>query len=467
MNPSSPSPIPLVGKAQSGLPELLLLAHAWLILAVSPRKGAESIPIVLFQVGCACAALFTLLRAHRTDAAPVSISGWQPRAGMALFLSSLLFFIFGNTGYGEHRFELIPFRLLCVPFLGFYLLAHEPPKGSILRPLYGARRSIFWMLVGAAGALRIAAMYISPSPEIDVFWFTNQGAEGLLQGINPYSREFHVIDPQSRYLYAYLPGQFLLDVPSVALLGNMRWGQILAEGVAALLFYRLVRGTSLRVDDARRHSAELLTLLLLYFPQTLRMQEQSWVEFKQVFAMTLFVYLLSRRPSGAAAWGALGFLFVLKPTTWASGPFLLRLRSFGLRPALVVGAVMLAVVAPFLLWDAPALYDDVIRYQASFGLSRSTSILWAITLITGWNVEPLNLWVALVGGATFLTLLWQRRPGLVSFLLASAILGMVPVLMRQAFLNYYYYLDALLLLALAWVVRQQHDRDEGLAEVRL
>jgi hypothetical protein len=306
-------------------------------------------------------------------------------------------------------------------------------------------------------------LFVSPDPFIDVFWFTNQGAEGILQGIDPYDRAYHVIDPHSEFLYAYLPGQFLFDVPARALLGDMRWGQIGLELAAAVLIYRLVMGEG--GSSLRQHSAELMALLLLYFPQVLRMQEQSWVEFKQVFATVLFTWLLVRWPSRPYAWMALGLLFSLKQTTWAAAPFLIRIRRFGVRPALVTGAVMASIIVPFILWNPYAFYDDIVLYHVGLPLPHSTSLSWAWTLATGH--EPSMVWVALAGAGLFAWLWWTGRRTLLSFLMAAAALGMLPVLMRQAFLNYYYAIDGILLSALAWTLRRHHDREERLAEVAL
>lgn len=441
----------------------LLWSHVLMLMAVSPRKGGNDLGIVLFQSGFASLSLIMLLRACYDREQPFLVSQWQPRIGMALVWSGFLFFLFGNTGYGVNRELVMPWRLACLPLLAVYFLPHDPPVKSLIRFVYRWRRGVFAVLCVAAVVLRIVAMFVSPNPEIDVFWFTNQGAASILDGINPYDRSYTVIDPKSEFLYAYLPGQFLIDTPAVVLLGNMRWGQILLELLAAVLTYRLVMGKG--SGSRRQHSAELATLLLLYFPQVLRMQEQSWVEFKQVFGMALFVYLLTRWPERARPWLALGFLFSLKQTTWAAWPFLQRLKPFGIRPALITGAVMAILIVPFILWNPYAFYDDIVLYHVGLGIPGSTSLSRAYVLATG--TEPPLWWVAVAGGAVLLYLWRFGEKSLLGFLLAASALGMLPVLLRQAFLNYYYYIDATLLIALAWMLRRQHDRDEGIAEVAL
>jgi len=460
--PSSPNPIEPISEPRwlPGLPGLLLWSHVLLLLGASPRKGADDLSIVALQAGCMAIALILLLLAVSRPQVQIDIGKWQPRIGMVLVWSGLLFFLFGNTGYGEHRLALMPIRLLCLPILGVYLLAHDPPKHSLLRPIYVHRRSIFWLLCGMALTLRIAVLYISPEPGIDVYYFTNQGAAGILEGINPYDRGFHVIDPHSEYLYAYLPGQFLFDTLSAGLLGDIRYGQIALELLAAGLLYQVVQvrgGTSLR-----QHSAELVALLVLYFPQVLRMQEQCWVEFKQVFAIALFTYLMSRGPTKAWPWVSLGLLFALKQTTWAAVPFLGKLRGFGIRQGTLILLVMMVLILPFLLWNPYAFYDDIVLYHLGLKLPRSTSLSRLYVLLL--DVEPPLWWVA-VAGLIAAAYLWKAgQRGVLGFLLAGAVLSMLPVLLRQSFLNYYYYVDGMLLAALAWFLKCRHDAVEDLQE---
>jgi len=418
---------------------------------------------VLFQAGFATLALVSLLLAVRNRRADFDPLSWQPRIGQVLVWSGFLFFLFGNTGYGEHREALLPLRLLTIPFLAVYFLAHEAPSGTLIAPVYRARRVVFHVLIVVAIAFRVAVPYVSPDPRIDVYWFTNQGAAGILEGVNPYDRAFHIIDPKSETLYAYLPGQFLFDSPAVALFGDMRWGQMILELAAAWMMYAIVMGESRR--DERRHSAELVALLLLFFPQVLRMQEQSWVEFKQVFALTLFVWLLSRAPRSWKPWPALGLLFSLKQTTWAAWPFLVFLKPFSVKRAFLVAGTMAIIILPFLLWNPYAFFDDIVLYHVGLELPGSTSISQLFVLM---GKSPPSLGVLAVLGLGALGYLWFfSTRNLIGFLLASTALGMVPVLMRQAFLNYYYYLDGGVLLTMAWLLRREHDRMEGRAEVDL
>lgn len=453
----------------------LLLAHLFLVLANAARKGSESLEVALWQVIPATLGFVMLLLAHRSPASPLKLQRFQSRLGGVLLVSAMLFTLFGNLIYGSDPWQLMPYRLLCIPLLASYLLPAEPEAGSRLTFLYGpARRGIFVAALLLAVGLRMAGLKMSPSPLIDVWWFTNQGATGILDGINPYDRSYHVIDPRSETLYAYLPGQFLFDLPAARLLGDMRWGQVLIELLTALLLYQIVTFQERKKAQAttsisermgafttatqeppeevapgaslsRRLAGESLALLLLYFPQSLCSQEQAWVEFKQVFAVTLVAWLWQRRPDWT--YFAIGLLFSLKQTTWPAGAFLGSVGGFQ-RPALIrILLVMTSIIGPFIVWNPLAFYQDIVAYHVGLPLPHSPSISWTWQLVTG---RPLSMGVLAVTGLVLLGWLWwTSRPGMLSFLVASAALSLLPVLMRQAYINYYYYVDGMVLAALA------------------
>lgn len=472
----------------------LLWSQLLLVLAHGPRKGAESLEVVLWQVVPATGALVALLLAHRASNARPDWQWLQPRLGGVLLVSGLFFGLFGNLAYGVDPWLLLPWRLLSVPLLAFYLLPPSPERGSRLPWLYGpARRGIFVALVGLAIGLRVAALQMSPAPLIDVWYFTNLGAEGILSGINPYDRAYPVVDPRSETLYAYLPGQFVFDLPSRVLLGDMRAGQVLLELASAAMLFALVRGgkrvstKATRAGEAeglaenaptdtperaanpsekgRRLAAESVALLLLYFPQSLFSQEQAWVEFKQVFAITLFAWLSVQHQEGwrsKAPW-ALGLLFSLKQTAWPAAAFLLRLPRPHLSRWIKLTSTMGLLILPFVLWSPTAFYQDIVAYHVGLPLPHSPSLTWTLFLLTGWTLPLVGL--GLVGASVWGLLLWDQRqrleqmssqsPGerLLSFVMASAVLSAVPVLMRQAYINYYYYIVGLVLVGLALSLR--------------
>ncbi len=436
----------------------LVAAHLLLVLAVSPIKGAEHLPMVLLQTGLGFLSFLALALALVTHPAPPrTLPRWQTFIGAVLVLSTASFVLFGSTCYGENREMLLPFRFASLPLVCIYFLPNQPPARSMLRPIYQHRRAVFGLLCVLAVALRVMALKVSPEPTIDVFWFTNQGATGLLQGINPYDRTFHMIDPRSVSLYAYLPGQFLLDVPAAHLLGDMRWGQVAAELCAAVVLFFIVRGKDRK--DFRTHSAELMVLLLLFFPHALRVQEQAWVEFKQVLAVALLAWVWLRTPGGTAGGVLLGWLFALKQTTWAAIPFLAKLPGMGVRVFAVAAVTAGTLIVPFLIWNPSAFLEDVVGYHLALPLPHSPSLSWAWTLATG--MEPSIFWVA-AGAALVGAWAWSRSTrSLSGFLLASATLGMYLVLARQAYLNYYYYIDGMILVALAVELRDSHDCASG------
>ncbi len=434
----------------------LVLAHLFLILAVSPVKGAEDVSLVVLQTSLELVSFVALVRA--VGVRSETVDGGAPGfMAWVLVVSGVSFVIFGSTLYGANRAILLPVRFVCLPLLTIFVLPEEAPPGSVLRPLYRWRSRVFWMLCLLAVVLRVMALRVSPEPTIDVFWFTNQGAEGLWHGINPYDRTYHMIDPRSVGLYAYLPGQFLVDVPSRLLFGDMRWGQVVVELLSAALLYRIVGGRG--ASSARRRASEILVLLYLFFPHALRVQEQAWVEYKQVLALVLFVWLSVRPAGGAWAFVALGWLFALKQTTWAAVPFVGKIPGVSLRKLGIAAAVSAVFVVPFLVWNPAAFLEDIVLYHLALPLPHSPSLAWAAQRLTGHPI-PVG-WVAAGALAVLLYGLRRGERSLSGFLTASSMLGMFLVLARQAYLNYFYYIDGTILAAMAVELRSQYDRLDG------
>ena len=97
--------------------------------------------------------------------------------------------------------------------------------------------------VACAVVLGAALIVGVPDPQIDVFYFLNEGARGLAAGQNPYALQFTGLPPDNPgYLdpayhfdvYSYLPGMLLLSLPTVPL-GDVRWLLLAAIPVSGVL----------------------------------------------------------------------------------------------------------------------------------------------------------------------------------------------------------------------------------------
>jgi hypothetical protein len=314
------------------------------------------------------------------------------------------------------------------------------------------------VLVLTQGAL-LWALVTTRHPPIDVLTFLTEGSRSLLHGANPYTAAYpNIYGPEQTALF-YGPGvvgsdgmlTFGLPYPPAGLLpavpaylaGDVRLAPLVAVLGTALLLYIGSRG-------ARRAAAVLLAVA----PGLPLVVLNSWTEGAIVALFAVAVWLADRGRWVAAA-ALLGLAFASKqyfvvalPCLWLLRPHVTRARL-----AAMVGVVG-AVTLPFVLWDVPAFWRSVVSFQLHQPLrADSVSLLtWSVRAF-GWPGPAVFAVLPLTIGVLVAVVAARRlRPGVPSFLTATSLsLLVTTALSKQAFLNYYFLIGSLLILA-AWSV---------------
>lgn len=333
--------------------------------------------------------------------------------------------------------------------LGYLLVAEIWPATG---PGYRVRLALVWLavlLTVGAPSLKLTLLRQASGPAS----YSHDGGviqteitiDYLLQGRNPYVEDY-VATPMAEwginefrtalYHYPYLPWTFLFSAPfkllAQATIGwyDQRLVYLLLFGLTLLLLPGLAR-------DPRRKL--LLVMLIGLNPimgsDLIYGQNDSFVLAWIVLSLWLWQHGQQRthsiRWTGLSA-AALGLACVSKPTAWFLAPFYLLLVAGGdpsdvlrgpgrwLRRAARVswpaGAVFLLILGPYLVWNLPALWDDVWRWSA--GTSATAYQIWGwgasnLLLITGWVKSRFDYWPfwlpeLLVGVPLLLGLLWRQ-----------------------------------------------------------
>ena len=269
------------------------------------------------------------------------------------------------------------------------------------------RRGIFIVAVLGAVAFRVWMPIASPAPVIDVFSFSQESSQHLLEGKNPYNTPVTDIYQNavsfgySIKAYIYLPADLYVQAASYGLTRDVRYAYVLAELVVAFVLWRLSR---------RRWSesiAELLTLLYLYNPRALFVLEQAWVDSLIMMLFALFLYLRERgKPTAASV--AYGYMLFLKQYMlfaffqW----FIIERNWKRILTGLVVGFLTLL---PFAIWDWRGLLDNGILFNVVVPFRDDSLTLFSFLSRT-WGVQPPAGWTILVGAVlTALTFIPQRH----------------------------------------------------------
>lgn len=292
----------------------------------------------------------------------------------------------------------------------------------------------------------------APQPPIDVFAWTQTSVQALLHRIDPYT----VIAPDvysGRYdfgftvsVYPYMPATLLAYTPWVALLGDFRFALAVCSAISIALIHYI--GRRLQIGYTFVSAAALAIVL---HPSGARMIESGWAEPLMVVAAALSVLTALDNPRGIGQ--AAMFLLLPALKQYVVAPTLLYLmrgrEAFSTRTLAVSGSIVVATLLPFLIWNWHATLSGILFQMQAPTTPRlgSTSLVALIATTTG--AYP-GRWASAVVQLIVGTLAWWRLRdhGLSGLLLASALSLYATFLFGwQAFVNYYYFVGALLILA--------------------
>ena len=439
-------PAPSAGTAAPSTGALLLFAYVSLsmALALSLSYHPASLALVLLALGA------TLLAA-RVAARPTSTPGDGARARLPRLL----------TGY---RMAYAGLALLAVGDLINGVATPEPQAYTIGLWIVTAAALVLlgvhaggdrrWQrvavtaIVGAKLALLFAAPLAVPSPWIDVWHLQQDAVANLLQGRHPYTTpSTSTYQGHSAFgdqtLYSYAPLNLLLSVPSFVLLGDYRYG-LAACFAGSLLLWRAI-GRRMRVDG---RWMDIILLALVLHPRLERLVIHGWHEPYLMLVISIFVLCQLRAPVGMSATLTVLSLPLFKQ--YFAVPVLLyfvllRPRTSAFVAAATVGT---AIVAPLLIWNYRGTVDALLHFVLHVQFRPdSISIAAALAPWTAWRPGGITALIAqlLVGAAAAL---WMRQRNLGGYLHASAAALLAGFLVApQAFINYYFFVGVVLLLA--------------------
>ena len=317
-------------------------------------------------------------------------------------------------------------------------------------PSRTSRRLVLGLLV-AATFLHVLAPFALPEPLIDVWWWTETAVRALIHGVNPYLVQ--APDMQNgafNYgydlrVYPYTPATLLAFAPAVYLFGDYRF--LLAICLPATVWFVRATGRRLQTDA---HLVDAVTLAILLNPRSLWFTAFGWGESLLVLIAAVFVYAFVRAPEGAGQ--AVAFFLLPALKQYFAVPVILYLTTKPPRPArwaLVAGlAVGAATIAPFALWNPAAMLDGIVFQMRELREPRvdSDSI---VAFLGAVGFAPISRWWSVVAQFVVGAVAYWRlhHLGVAGLLLASGLSLTATFLIGwQAFFNYYYLVEMLMLL---------------------
>jgi hypothetical protein len=423
-----------------------LAAHALIAGGLLISDGHDQ-PVAVVMV---MASVVTLALALRLAPSAEGSSVVAPVTWTVAWASVLSAFVRSPGKFLSDEVSRRPYTLMSLA-AALVVLSYIPEVASgARRPSWVARARPAAML-GLALGLGAWIFHASPAPGIDVWTVHQQGADALLHGRPLYAYgAVHTVDSHSFArpiaTYAYPPANALLTTLGYLATGDTRWSALAAFLVGAWLLWKIARrsvGPGSVVPD-------LLLACLLFHPRALFVLEEAWGEPLSLPFLAGFVLAaLSGRPKTAAV--LLGLLCAMKQHFVLYVPALALVPGIGLRGAVLAGATAGVTFLPFVLTGPHDLYMALVGYIAKDAF-RGDSMSFTAMLSDAGIFLP--SWVGLAAGLlSFVALL--RVPRRVGPLLLSSAFTFLSfyVFGRQAFCNYYFFLGATLLVAVAALTR--------------
>ena len=314
---------------------------------------------------------------------------------------------------------------------------------------------------------------------IDVYHFQHDGVRALLQGTNPYTlRPLSIYPPNTSFYapelvkdgvlqfgYPYLPLTLLMAVPGV-LLGDVRFALFASMGLAGWLLMRTgdsarpcSRSENMDTPSPRTSStrcsqiAVLSGSLLLLFPHFLYFLVNAWNDVLVVMFFCLVVLCAVRKSPWLPV--AVGLWLASKQYVVLLLPLIVLLLPMQSPPnekkRFYLGAIGTALIVslPMILWNVREFAWSALQLQFYQPLrDEALSLLVAVKLSTGVILPMWIPFIALIGATV-----WALRiaPRTVHGFCASCTLVFFVfiALNKQAFLNYYFVVFAMLCCTLA------------------
>jgi hypothetical protein len=439
-------------EATANNPRLLLLFSALIVMAFSRGSPLVSVAALLLAAVATGVALM-----HPS----AELKGnWQRRAEWVLVLSLLLTGLFVTAALlarafaaqGSPAWEAVVAVYTIFGLAGALLFFQRSPQMNWAFALF--------LLVHTA----IAVAFLRSSPAlIDVEVFLRNAAVAVLHGQNPYAmtipniyppklaEQFYgpgvVIDGRVTSGFPYPPFTLLVAIPG-HLLGDVRYGQLIAMLVTALILRRLATD---RVGRA-------VAVLGVAAPTAIPVLTLAWTEPTLVALLACLVLALERRRYAIAA-AFLGLFLVSKQYVVIVIPLVWLIRHWLTRRTILIGLGLgAAVTLPFFVVDPSAFWKAIVEFQLIQPFrSDSVSLLVSSVNTFGWPPPWTYSVLPLAGGGLTAMALARRAPRTpAAFAAAVGLTLLVTILLsKEAFMNYYYLVSgAFLIAAVTWPTQQ-------------
>lgn len=386
-----------------------------------------------------------LFLSARSVSPPAAVA-LRPALLYGIFISFLFFLIapqVNDPGPIEfhHRFLLFigALFLLCVCY-------------ALIKSDLG-KKILFFLLISVWLLASLWLLKNLPEPQMDVWTIQQNAAQSLLHGENPYGKIFYVpLDVdwfQVTDRYVYPPASLLFTLPFYALFGDVRYAFLTCHLASCLLLLGICRNLGKSSEESR-----LFALLFLLNPIWYFILQKSWTEPLCILLLFASIYFTQKKLwktsavfqgvfLGAKQYLPPSFFLLEKVDRKKAGRNLILFLAF--------------LILPLIFWVASPhdFYRSVVEYHLNSPFRKDALTLTAFLDRTFGATLP--GWLPFVCLAGLSVAAYRASQISRSFLYTALAYYLFFWLNKQAFGNYYFFVESLLILTLAFIPHPAGD----------
>ena len=313
---------------------------------------------------------------------------------------------------------------------------------AALATLWSKRDSIAWAIVAVfALATGVTTIVAAADPQIDVWYLLQQSSTGLLHGLDMYRQHWQHSNGL-KVVYPYLPATTLVLAPFKWVMGDVRYGLLLATLLTSWQLRRIAPA-----------APAALALLVLVQPHWAFLIDQSWTEPLLLALLTAaFLSIEIGKPTFAVV--ALAVALAAKQHIVLLLPLFALWPSFGWRRTAKAAGLAILIALPWLIAGPHDMWHDAVHANLSLGvIPRALSLP---SFLLRHNIEVSFVFTLLVLGLAYaVTLLRAPRTVAGLALSCAAVLWAVDLGNKQSFFNHYTLPLGLLVVAVACATRNR------------
>ncbi len=309
---------------------------------------------------------------------------------------------------------------------GLFILGVQPSRFIV----YTVMAVMFW-----AGVAMVRA---NPAPFIDVWNELQAAANGLSHGQNMYTLHWFAIPGQDSNAFNYLPGCAVFLWPFYLVTHDVRYGELVAFVLTALILMRARGG----------RSGALLGCLAVLYPAGLLSIEQAWIDPILLLEISAAAYACTRGHKRLAIL-AFGAALVTKQYAWLLVPLAAVWEDFGWRRTATAVGGAVAFLLPWYLTAPAGFVNGALLYLLRVPARLDSLSLFTTAILHDWH--PVFVMTALATVAAIGLALWRGARDTRGFLLSSAlVMATYNLTNKQSFFNEWEFAAGLVLAAIAF-----------------